>query len=283
MARFMDNLISPNPIKVIDLTVDKSKLNIKSLTITEAGHLPGRILQKKNATFESWAFAYIAKGNGFYQVNDGIRQRVERGYLFFIYPGAEFHYGPEDNGNWDEYYIRFEGNRIQEWLHNWLYQAEIVKNVGVEEQWFNKLGMIFTLIESGVPINIDRASLLLESLLYEWLMKANHRQPNGIEEHIFHVIEDISNSLYQPIETRKLAERHHISMTTLRRMVSKYTGFPLNDYIHRLKIGEAKKILLNTNWKIKEVSYTLGYKDVFHFSRLFKKYAGISPQLYRRM
>ncbi|MNI06603.1 HTH-type transcriptional activator Btr [compost metagenome] len=95
-------------------------------------------------------------------------------------------------------------------------------------------------------------------------------------------MDDISHSLYQPMMTEQIAKRHHISHSTLRRIVSEYTGYPLNEYIHRLKMAEAKKILLNTEVTVKEISDALGYKDVFYFSRLFKKYVGVAPIIYRK-
>lgn len=274
-------MISPHPIRIVDLKVDKSKLKIKSLTITEMGHLPGRTLQRNHVTFDSWAIGFIIGGKGYYKVNDGNQQPVEKGSLFFVFPGATFHYGPEENGYWDEYYIRFEGTRIQEWLQNWLYETDTVKNIGWEETWVSKLEMIFHLLESGVPSKVDRASLLLEFLVYEWILQLDESHSNTTKLDIVHLIDDLTNSIYQPIDSEKIAKRNHISISTLRRMVSQYTGFPLNDYLHRLKVAEAKKVLLNTDMQIKDISIALGYTDVSYFSRLFKKYAGVAPQQYR--
>jgi AraC family transcriptional regulator of arabinose operon len=282
MTKFMDYLISPHPIRIIDLTVDKSRLQIKSLIISNAGHLPGRTLQRKNAEFQKWAIVYVTGGKGTYQINDGIKQIVEQGSLFFFYPNAVFNYGPEQNGYWDEYYFTIEGERVNEWIHNWQLQPEIVKQVGIDDAQQNKIDRIMLLLESGVPVNADRASLLLETMLYEFIHKANVLPESNRTQQIISIMEDLSNSLYQPIDVKKLAKRHHISLPTLRRVVSAYTGFPLNEYIHRLKASEAKKILLNSELPVKGISDALGYKDVFYFSRLFKKYVGVAPQTYRR-
>ncbi|MNV93132.1 HTH-type transcriptional activator Btr [compost metagenome] len=95
------------------------------------------------------------------------------------------------------------------------------------------------------------------------------------------VIEDLTGSLHTTHEPAELAVRHHISISTLRRIIHEYTGYPLNEYIHQLKIGEAKNILLNTELSMKEIGEALGYKDTFYFSRVFKRITGISPRSYR--
>lgn len=281
MIKTMDNLIKNYPTRIISLNVDKSKLNLKSLIILTAGYLPKRTLPRYDGIFPEWAIVYITDGKGTYQVNNGAKQTVEKGSLFFFYPGATFHYGPEKDGFWDEYYFRIEGERIQEWLNNWPIHPGIVTPVGSEEFLQNKIDRIFMLMDSNVPANSDLASLLLESMLYESIIRANTFSKNNKHQRIIDIIDNISESLYQPIDLIKIAKRHHISIPTLRRIVSEYTGYPINDYIHRLKVTEAMKILLNTELPLKNISETLGYKDVFYFSRLFKKYVGMPPSIYR--
>lgn len=282
MPKFLDYMISNKPIRIVDPKIDKSKLHISTLTITAMGHLPGRTLQRKNTTFDSWAFLYIVGGKGYYQVNDGPIQQVEEGSLFFVYPGAVFHYGPDDQGYWDEYHIRFEGSRIGEWLDRWLHETDTVKQVGMTETIVNKLEAIFSLLESGVPINVDRSSLMLESLLFECILNADKPQQKLTKQNMNQLLEDIAGTIYQLSDANIIAKRNHISIPTLRRMISQYSGYPFNEYVHRMKIAEAKRLLLNTDWPIQEVSDALCYKDVYYFSRVFKKYAGISPHNYRK-
>ncbi|TDF96373.1 AraC family transcriptional regulator [Paenibacillus piri] len=278
----MDSMISPVPIRIVDLKVDKSKLNLKSLTLTNIGHLPGRTLQRTGATFQKWALVYITGGKGSYRVNHGLKHNVGPGSLFWFYPGAVFDYGPDDHGYWDEYYFNIEGERLNEWLEHWPLRPGAVSQAGTDDALQNKIDRIFMLMESGAPANVDRASLLLESLLYEFIWSADRIPENGKSQHMIQILEDISNSLLQPVDAAKIARRHHISVSTLRRNVCEYTGYPFNEYIHRLKTAEAKNILLNTDLTVKEIADTLGYKDVFYFSRLFKKYVGLAPNVFRK-
>ncbi|GGA14050.1 transcriptional regulator [Paenibacillus marchantiophytorum] len=282
MPKVMDYLISPYPLRMISLPIDPSKLQLRSLIILNVGHLPGRISFRHKATFDKWAFMYLAGGKGSYQVNNGAVQRVESGSLFFLRPGAIYNYGPDANGYWDEYYFTFKGSRIDEWLSTWLTNVDQAKQVGSDDATaFNRIERIFMLMESGLANNIDRAALLLETLLFEFILKNQMTAETTKTQQIIGLMDDLGDSLYQAFDAKSIAKRHHISVSTLRRVVSEYTGYPLNAYIHRLKIAEAKNILVRTNNSVKEIADALGYKDVFYFSRLFKKYVGDAPLIYR--
>jgi len=277
----MDYMISNHPIRVYNPMVDSSKLKIKSLTIVNAGHLPARTQVRLNADFKSWAFVMITGGGGYYQVNGGERQVVEPGSWFCLYPGAIFNYGPHKDGYWDEYYFTVEGDRVAEWLENWLPDPALIKQADIDEPFIHKMELMFMLIESSVPSNLDRASMMLESFLFELVAQADLSEVGNRGSQVLKVIDDISHSLHLSQEPADMAARYHISVSTLRRIIHEYTGFPLNEFLHRLKAAEAKNILLNTELTVKEVGELLGYKDTFYFSRVFKRITGLSPRNYR--
>ncbi|WP_438492597.1 AraC family transcriptional regulator [Paenibacillus sp. IHBB 3054] len=279
MTTYMDYTISSKPIRIIDRTTDESKLQLKSLSIVNVGHLPNRSLYRTQAQFQYYAFVYIAGGKGTYQVNNKEKQPVHKGSFFVFFPDATFDYGPDPQETWDEFYFTVEGSRTAEWLSTWLTEPYRVRQTGLDDAQQSKIDRIFMLMESGIPSNLDRASLLLESLLYEFVQSS---QPNtDSTDYITKLMDDIAASLHQSFDADAFCDRYHISISTLRRIIQKHTGYSLNKYIHRLKISEAKNILLNTDRSIKDTAVSLGYNDVFYFSRLFKKYVGVSPQHFR--
>ena len=52
--------------------------------------------------------------------------------------------------------------------------------------------------------------------------------------------------------------------------------------IHDRLIDEAKRYLLNTEYNISEVAYFLNFKDPAHFTKLFKKYVGVTPSEFKK-
>lgn len=279
---YMDYTISTKPIRIVDRKVDRSLLDLASLSIVNVGHLPGRTLFRNHAKFPYWAVVYIAGGSGTYRIGGGEIQTVREGSLFFFYPGASFDYGPGKGGTWDEYYFTIEGSRIGEWLGSWLRETDKVRQVGPLDIYAHRIERIFRLMESSVPGDPDRAALQLEALLFEFVMGARSLLVPDRAGAAGKLLEDLNQSVYERFDPERICEQHHISMSTLRRLVRKSSGYPLNEFMHRLKIAEAKNRLLNTSDTVKEIADLFGYPDVFYFSRLFKKYTGVSPREYRR-
>ena len=65
-----------------------------------------------------------------------------------------------------------------------------------------------------------------------------------------------------------------------RRFTQKY-GLSPKDYIVEKRIAHAKRLLVETDATVKEISVSVGYADQLYFSRIFKKKEGVSPQSYR--
>jgi YesN/AraC family two-component response regulator len=42
------------------------------------------------------------------------------------------------------------------------------------------------------------------------------------------------------------------------------------EYLYYLRISEAKELLKNSNLNVSEIAYSVGYKNVTHFNRVFK-------------
>lgn len=64
-------------------------------------------------------------------------------------------------------------------------------------------------------------------------------------------------------------------------LIKKETGKTAQEYIQFKVIDVAKQRLANTSLPINEIAEELGFKYATHFTRLFKKYVGISPSEYR--
>lgn len=55
------------------------------------------------------------------------------------------------------------------------------------------------------------------------------------------------------------------------------------DYLKKIRVENAKNLLLNTDQTVEDISYAVGYSDIKYFSRLFKKLTGLTPTEFRKL
>lgn len=82
------------------------------------------------------------------------------------------------------------------------------------------------------------------------------------------------------LTTEALLAASGLSLSTLKRIFRQEAGCGVIHYFLKLKINEAKRLLLETELTVSEISDRLGFSSVHHFSNLFKKYTGVSPRQY---
>jgi two-component system, response regulator YesN len=60
------------------------------------------------------------------------------------------------------------------------------------------------------------------------------------------------------------------------------TGVPFHDYLHELRVTRARVLLADRYRRVTEVAYAVGFNDLSHFARTFRRKVGCSPSEYRR-
>ncbi len=73
-----------------------------------------------------------------------------------------------------------------------------------------------------------------------------------------------------------------VSKSYLRAKFLKQTGLTITEYRDNLRINTAIEMLESQYFSITEIASELGYCDIYHFSKTFKRIKGISPQKYAR-
>jgi AraC-like DNA-binding protein len=73
----------------------------------------------------------------------------------------------------------------------------------------------------------------------------------------------------------------HISPNHLNKSVKAATGKSPSRWIDEAIVLEAKVLLYQSQYTIGDIATELGLEDPSYFSRLFKKYEGITPQAFR--
>lgn len=92
----------------------------------------------------------------------------------------------------------------------------------------------------------------------------------------------IRNHLSDNITSLTMAKHLHLNPSYFSRFFKKKSGVNFTDYVHRMKMEHAARMMLNSDDTVEIIAEKLGYSDRTYFSKVFKKYHGISPSKYRR-
>jgi AraC-like DNA-binding protein/ligand-binding sensor protein len=84
-----------------------------------------------------------------------------------------------------------------------------------------------------------------------------------------------------PIDLAKVAQAMHVSTFYFCKMFKRATGLTFTEYLSRVRVEKAKKLLLNPHLRISEIAYDVGFQSLTHFNRVFRQVVGQSPTSYR--
>jgi AraC family transcriptional regulator len=99
--------------------------------------------------------------------------------------------------------------------------------------------------------------------------------------HLRRVTEMMKAELSEEFSLARLAQAVGMSTFHFSRTFKRSTGFSPSQYFIGLRIGEARRLLRETDESIIQVGLSVGYASPSHFARIFRREVGMSPSDYR--
>ena len=87
---------------------------------------------------------------------------------------------------------------------------------------------------------------------------------------------------YQTITLEEMAREFHLSAPYISKFIRDKSGRTFGEQVTKVRMKRAKTLLKNGNMTIENISYSVGYPNAEHFSRVFKKTFNVSPAQYRK-
>ncbi|GAB6173502.1 hypothetical protein JCM15765_29800 [Paradesulfitobacterium aromaticivorans] len=113
------------------------------------------------------------------------------------------------------------------------------------------------------------------------LINPNKTSNKDLVENILTYID--RNISKKNISLEELSQHFHFSTCYISRVIKKETGLTFSEHLNQIRLTEAKILLRNSAININQIATLVGYNEVPHFNRMFKKSVGISPSKYRRL
>jgi len=217
---------------------------------------------------------------------DGVMHTLERGDLLFYRP-----FEPQ-------WYCFTKGRCASFWLH--------LSGTGVEtlctQSGLND-GNIFHLTDL---VDIERAhmKLIVETqskqkgyklfiqsyveLIFAHIFRHMSDKNNPLvsassDERILKVLNVMDRLYYLPLDIDNFAAECGVGRDRFLHLFAKTVGVPPQKHLTNVRIKNAKRMLIETNRSVAEISERCGFNDAMYFSRVFKKKTALSPSEYRKV
>jgi AraC-like DNA-binding protein len=99
----------------------------------------------------------------------------------------------------------------------------------------------------------------------------------GYSPCVTRAIERLRHNLDQPLHIEQIARELGISVSSLQHHFKAVTELSPSQFQKRLRLLEARRLLLGENIDAASAAYRVGYQDASHFNREYKNFFGVSP------
>ena len=98
---------------------------------------------------------------------------------------------------------------------------------------------------------------------------------------IYRIMEYVKSNYSRKITLEELAAYVYLSPSHISSLFRKETGQTISAYINHVRIEKSKFLLRQAGIPLADIAVLCGFEDQSYFTRVFKKYTGISPRQYR--
>lgn len=96
------------------------------------------------------------------------------------------------------------------------------------------------------------------------------------------LLDYIKEHYAEPLTLKDVAKHFHFNPSYLSSYFSTHNQEGFIEYLNKIRVEEAAKLLINGTQNISEISGLVGYSDHSYFCKVFKKIKGVSPSQYKR-
>lgn len=252
---------------------------------------------------------YVCNGKGIHIIN-GMKYDVAKGDLFIINSETPHSFYPLDRSNSGHLAVfnclflpeflqglEMELTLLKEIINIFLYKSiyseelDYAPDLKVSEslrrdvaEIYDKMYLEYTMEQDGY---VDILKLYLSQLLikiYRAYKAANPNQTEGCEyKHrlILEALDYLRTNYINKLNLDEVSTHVFLSKSYFCSLFKKETGMSVIEYLQKLRIEKACRLLQNDTCKITDVAEKVGYTDYRFFNKTFKKIMGMTAQNYR--
>ena len=202
---------------------------------------------------------YVLSGSGTF-IKNKEETKINAGEMFIIKPDNVYSYIADNDNPWEYMWFSFDGDLAA--MFNGLDDVIKIKS------------NIFTEMLDARDLKNTQHEFLL-SKIYELISLLFEGEPSK-NNYVKTISDYIKANYARKLYVADIAKAMNLNSRYLSRIFKKEKGVTIQEYIIKYKIKKAQSLLSN-GFNVSETAKAVGYEDVFTFSKVFKKYTGISP------
>lgn len=210
-----------------------------------------------------WLLHYVVSGSGVFE-SGGVRHPVRAGQMFVIHPLETTFYQADEHDPWEYIWIGFTTALT---LPAPLREQAVVQHSG--------LGSLFSSVLRLRTMTQGR-ELFLCGQVYQLLSLLSERQPSE-NDYVEQAQTYLASNYMQDVSISGLAARLGLNRSYFSTLFHRRTGLSPQQYLLRCRMEHARELLCSHAFTPGEAALAVGYPDIFAFSRMFKRYYGVSP------
>lgn len=254
------------------------------LVCTGYGYAPHKTNACLQRTLNCYAAVWVSQGKGWLETS-ATRQplAISEGTLFWLFPGITHSYSPYGNG-WTEHWVLFEGKLALDFEQaGLLTRAQPSKNIAEFTAITNFFDQIKADFEKAGPQTPVLSGMLVGRLIAEinTLENQNRGDSNSPASLVTQTISWLEEHFGERIDFEKISLERGVGYSTFRRYFKQFSGLPPQEYLQILRISRAKKLLVFSDFNIKQIAIAVGFGDPYYFSRVFHNEVGLAPSEFR--
>ncbi len=197
---------------------------------------------------------------------------------------------------WSPESAHYYGRTSAPWRHSWVHchgtrVPELIRRTGMVTDTPITLSDPYICDKYLLDLHIELtgratpdiaiASNILENWLREIVRMRKGQKTSRMPETIATTRAYLESHYADPINLAGMARQAHISVPHLCALYKKHCGVSVMAYVIKLRLAKAQHLIQDTAMPIGQVAQAVGYDDLFHFSKLFKKHYGMAPTTMR--
>lgn len=211
-----------------------------------------------------WLIHFVVSGCGIFKIR-GKTYNVKAGEMFVIPPFEEVYYCADDKTPWNYIWIGFTSESP---ILNYL--KDVILCPQAEK--------IFQQMKGCEAYSVGRSAYLLGKLWGLFAILSKEEKPHT--DYVDMALEYIHSEYMHDITVEGIARHLNLDRTYFSVIFKKKIGMAPKQYLLNYRMNIAASLISKNNISVTIAANSVGYSDLFTFSKTFKHHFGVSPSEY---